>query len=51
MSKKTDPVCKMEIEAEMAVGQSEYMGETYYFCSNRCKQQFDEKPAEYRNKV
>jgi P-type Cu+ transporter len=51
MNKKTDPVCKMEIDESVAAGKSEHLGETYYFCSARCKNKFDEKPSEYRTNV
>lgn len=42
-----DPVCAMVIEEEDAVGTSEYQDKTYYFCSNDCKEEFDENPADY----
>jgi P-type Cu+ transporter len=43
----TDPVCGMEIEADDAVAQSSYEGETYYFCSTECKKKFDQDPELY----
>lgn len=42
-----DPVCKMEIESKEAADQSEYQGQTYYFCSVGCKKIFDKDPAQY----
>jgi len=42
-----DPVCNMEINEDDAAGTSEYHGQTYYFCSIACKQQFDENPSQY----
>jgi YHS domain-containing protein len=42
-----DPVCGMEVNPEQAAGQSEYQGQTYYFCSRSCKQQFDQNPERY----
>jgi Cu+-exporting ATPase len=39
-----DPVCGMEIRPDQAVGQSQHAGQTYYFCSNGCKQRFDQNP-------
>jgi YHS domain-containing protein len=42
-----DPVCGMDIEPEDAAGESEFQGNTYYFCSNECKRKFDEKPLSY----
>jgi YHS domain-containing protein len=43
----TDPVCEMEVTEEDAVGKSEYEGKTYYFCSEDCKEEFDENPEDY----
>jgi YHS domain-containing protein len=44
-----DPVCGMELGVDRlpAVSKSEYQGKTYFFCSGRCKQEFDKNPAGY----
>lgn len=42
-----DPVCGMDVQPEQAAGQSEYQGQTYYFCCSNCKQQFDKEPQRY----
>jgi len=42
-----DPVCKMEVNPASAAGQSEYGGQTFYFCSVECKQRFDRDPELY----
>lgn len=42
-----DPVCGMEINPDSAAGESEYEGETYYFCSMSCKESFDREPERY----
>jgi YHS domain-containing protein len=42
-----DPVCGMDIDPAQAAGQSEYKGQTYYFCSPGCKKQFDKDPERY----
>ena len=42
-----DPVCGMTIARDSAAGHSEYQGETYYFCSAACKQNFDAAPASF----
>lgn len=42
-----DPVCGMTVDAEQAQWKSEYNGNTYYFCSQQCKQKFDQEPARY----
>jgi Ala-tRNA(Pro) deacylase len=38
----TDVVCGTDIDKEQAWGRSEHAGETYYFCSQRCKMEFDD---------
>jgi uncharacterized protein len=43
----TDPVCGMEIDRSDAVAESDYDGETYYFCSKECKRKFDAEPDRY----
>ncbi len=47
----TDPVCGMHIEPMNAAAQTTYQGNTYYFCSQECKQAFDKDPQKYVNKV
>ena len=42
-----DPVCNMQVDAQSAAGQSQYQGQTYYFCSQDCKQKFDRNPEQY----
>jgi Cu+-exporting ATPase len=42
-----DPVCGMQINEQQATGKSDYQGQTYYFCSSNCKQQFDQSPQRY----
>ena len=43
----TDPVCGAPIEPEGSLYSSEYGGETFFFCSASCKEQFDMNPAAY----
>lgn len=38
--KVTDPVCRMNIESEMAHARESYRGRTYYFCSAQCQRSF-----------
>lgn len=47
VEKVTDPVCGMVINPFEALAQTTYRGETYYFCSDECKQKFDKKPEKY----
>jgi len=42
-----DPVCGMNVDPDQAAGESEYQGETYYFCCQDCKRMFDEDPTMY----
>lgn len=42
-----DPVCGMDVDPKTAAGQSEYNGQTYYFCAPGCKKAFDKEPQKY----
>jgi P-type Cu+ transporter len=42
-----DPVCGMQIRPADAVGQQEYRGATYYFCSPSCQEKFAAHPEAY----
>ncbi len=42
-----DPVCGMDVETASAAAQSEYQGQTYYFCGSGCKEKFDLNPEQY----
>jgi YHS domain-containing protein len=42
-----DPICGMDVDPKTAAGKSEYLGQTYYFCSNGCKKAFDKEPQKY----
>lgn len=42
-----DLVCGMDVKEEKAVATSLYKGKTYYFCTETCKQKFDENPEKY----
>jgi P-type Cu+ transporter len=42
-----DPVCNMEVSKEDAAGESQYQGQSYYFCSQSCKNKFDQNPQQY----
>ncbi len=42
-----DPVCGMEVNEREAPEKSEYQGQTVYFCSQDCKQEFDQNPNAY----
>jgi len=45
-----DPVCNMVIDEDKAKAtglKREYRGQTYYFCCNSCKEQFDKNPEQF----
>jgi Cu(I)/Ag(I) efflux system membrane fusion protein len=49
-----DPVCGMGIaerKSQASGWTTEYRGKTYYFCSQHCKQQFDDNPSAYVGKT
>lgn len=41
-----DPVCGMRVDEENALTVT-YQGQTYYFCSEDCLEEFKEAPEEY----
>jgi Cu+-exporting ATPase len=49
MAIATDPVCGMRVDPEDAAASVEYEGETYYFCSEVCRDAFVADPASYTN--
>jgi uncharacterized membrane protein YraQ (UPF0718 family)/YHS domain-containing protein len=42
-----DPICKMQVDKENAAATSIYLKKGYYFCSGKCKEQFDKNPERY----
>ncbi|HET7108592.1 MAG TPA: heavy metal translocating P-type ATPase [Candidatus Acidoferrum sp.] len=42
-----DPVCGMMVEPQKPAGKLEYGGETYFFCSARCKERFEKEPEKF----
>ena len=47
MATQKDPVCGMAVDAKKAAATSTYKGKTYYFCSQSCKERFDQSPEKY----
>ncbi len=45
-----DPVCNMDVNEKNAAATSQHGGQTYYFCSQQCKQTFDKNPDQYARK-
>jgi P-type Cu+ transporter len=46
-----DPVCGMDVDANNTSEQSDFHGQTYYFCSEECKNAFDAEPEKYVGEV
>jgi YHS domain-containing protein len=38
-----DPICDMEVDEQTA----EFKSQSYYFCSEECKEQFELRPEQY----
>ena len=47
----TDPVCGMQINKAWAAAQTEYQGQTYYFCLEECRAKFAQEPQHYLKSV
>jgi len=45
-----DPVCGMTVQIEGAEFQTEYNGQTFYFCCEGCKTSFENDPERYLSK-
>jgi len=45
--KVTDPVCGMSVESGKAAATEGYQGQSFYFCSARCRDTFKADPAQY----
>jgi P-type Cu+ transporter len=42
-----DHVCDMDVDEKTAAARLEYEGDTYYFCSEQCKNKFAADPESY----
>jgi Cu+-exporting ATPase len=43
----TDPVCGMKVDENNSQHQMQYGGQTYSFCSQQCKNEFEQNPEQY----
>ena len=43
----TDPVCGMKVDPHAAKHKAAHAGTTYYFCSAKCREQFEADPVRY----
>lgn len=46
-----DPVCGMDVDPNNAPAKSQHEGQTCYFCSQGCKEQFEKEPKKFPDKV
>ena len=49
-----DPVCDINLDDAQAKSmpwKSDYQGKTYFFCSEKCKKQFDKSPTQFLNQT
>ena len=42
-----DPVCGMDVEERDAKERATFEGQTYYFCSSDCREEFEQAPEDY----
>ena len=42
-----DPVCGMEVEDTPDTSRAVHEGRTYVFCSDSCRERFEESPGEF----
>ena len=42
-----DPVCGMDVNPDTAFGGRDHGGQTYFFCSQHCLEEFRTEPAKY----
>ncbi|HMU60994.1 MAG TPA: YHS domain-containing protein [Gemmatimonadales bacterium] len=45
--KVTDPVCGMKFLPEKAAATLQYGNQTYYFCADACRKQFEAEPERF----
>ncbi|MEK6210473.1 MAG: YHS domain-containing protein, partial [Pseudomonadota bacterium] len=46
----TDPVCGMMVDERSAAGTAAFGGRNYYFCSEKCRADFEADPVNFANK-
>jgi Cu+-exporting ATPase len=42
-----DPVCGMEVDERSTKDRVTHQGQSYFFCSTDCKEEFEAAPEEY----
>ncbi len=46
-AEQRDPVCGMTVSPAASAGKVEYDGREYFFCSDQCRQKFEQNPQPY----
>jgi len=46
-----DPVCGMSVDRENSSAQAEWLGQTFFFCANGCREEFLLDPQKHLNTV
>jgi len=47
MTFSRDPVCKMQVNPQQAGASLVHMGQTFFFCTTSCAQEFEKNPHRY----
>ena len=42
-----DPVCGMQVDEREPAAKASFEGRDYYFCSQSCKEKFEQNPSQY----
>ena len=42
-----DPVCGMKVDEKNTQFQTQFAGKKYYFCSEDCREEFENRPEDY----
>jgi Cu+-exporting ATPase len=43
----TDPVCGTTVDEREAEFRTQFAGKKYFFCSEECREEFEDRPGEY----
>jgi YHS domain-containing protein len=43
----TDPVCGTTVDERDSEFKTQFAGKKYFFCSDECRKEFEERPDEY----
>jgi YHS domain-containing protein len=43
----TDPVCGATVDEQESEFKTQFAGKRYFFCSEECRKEFEDRPADY----